>query len=88
MLNLRSESHLKALARQAKAAYKQQKYLSEANLTSKTNINNDYTCAVINKNQILLFASWLQFIPFHDKIFIKHCTCTFLQLITYTSDEL
>ena len=36
-------------------------------ITSKTNINNDYTCAVIYKNQMLLFASWLQYIPFRDR---------------------
>ena len=33
-------------------------------ITSKTNINNGYTCVVIYKNQMLLFASWLQFTPF------------------------
>ena len=34
---------------------------------SKKNLNNDYTCAVIYKNQILLFASWLQLISFRDR---------------------
>ena len=41
--------------------------LQPVHITSKTNINNDYMCAVINKKQMLLFASWLQFIPFRDR---------------------
>ena len=63
-------------------AYKQQKHLSETDfkiltypfrrhtlhITSKTNINNDYTYAVIYKNNMLLFASWLQFILFRDRL--------------------
>ena len=49
-------------------------------ITSTTNINNDYTCAVIYKNQAPLLAGWLQFIPFVNAAL---CTCLFLYLIIY-----
>ena len=57
----------------------------QIHITSKTNINNGYTCAVIYKNQMLLFAIWLQFIPFRDRKNINAAiyTCLFLHLIIY-----
>ena len=36
-------------------------------IASKMKINNNCSCAVIYKIQMLLFTGWLQFIPFRDR---------------------
>ena len=44
---------------------------------------NSYTSAVIYKNQMLLFVSWLQFIPFRDRKNINIAVCNVYSVFNY-----